>query len=104
MYLDRLLGRRKTNLSTVFAGQNVGVKEISDKVWLVSFMKYDLGFFDQELGTVTSAENPFGAKGFCLCARTGPETRLPAGRELNVARISRNFKIFLRRTIELPSN
>jgi len=25
-------------------------------------MKYDLGFFDQDLGTVTSAENPFGAK------------------------------------------
>jgi hypothetical protein len=46
-------------------------------------MKYDLGFFDLELGTVTSAENPFGAKVFCLCARTGPETRLPVGRELN---------------------
>jgi hypothetical protein len=56
------IGRRKINLSTVFAGQNVGVKEVSDKVWLLSFMKYDLGFFDQELGTVTSAENPFGAK------------------------------------------
>jgi hypothetical protein len=25
-------------------------------------MKYDLGFFDQELGAVTSAQNPFGAK------------------------------------------
>jgi putative transposase len=47
------IGKRKINLSTVFAGQNVGVKEVSDKVWLVSFMKYDLGFFDQELGTVT---------------------------------------------------
>ena len=58
------IGGRKINLSTVFAGQNVGVKEVSDKVWLVSFMKYDLGFFDQELGTVTSAENPFGAKVF----------------------------------------
>jgi len=56
------IGRRKINLSTVFAGQNVGIKEVSDKVWLVSFMKYDLGFFDQEAGTVTSAENPFGAK------------------------------------------
>ena len=61
------IGRRKINLSTVFAGQNVGVKEVSDKVWLVSFMKYDLGFFDQELGTVTSAENPFGAKLLPMC-------------------------------------
>ena len=54
--------RRKINLSTVFAGQNVGIKEVSDKVWLVSFMQYDLGFFDNETGRITSAENPFGAK------------------------------------------
>ena len=25
-------------------------------------MHYDLGFFDHQAGTVTSAENPFGAK------------------------------------------
>ena len=62
------IGKRKINLSTVFAGQNVGVKEVSDKIWLVSFMKYDLGFFDQELGTVTSAENPFGAKVLPMCS------------------------------------
>jgi len=36
-------GRRKITLSTVFPGQNVGVKEVSDKIWLVSFMDYDLG-------------------------------------------------------------
>ncbi len=47
---------------TVFAGQNVGIKEVSDKIWLVSFMKYDLRFFDQEVGRVTSVENPFDAK------------------------------------------
>ena len=62
------IGRRKINLSTVFAGQNVGVKEVSDNVWLVSFMQYDLGFFDQELGTVTSAENPFGATVLPMCS------------------------------------
>ena len=56
------IGRRKINLSTVFAGQNVGIKEVSDKIWLVSFMKYDLGFFDQEAGRVECAENPFGAR------------------------------------------
>ena len=39
-------GSRKINLSTVFAGQNVGVKEVAEKVWLISFMHYDLGFFD----------------------------------------------------------
>jgi putative transposase len=55
-------GRRKINLSHVFAGQNVGVKEVADKIWLVSFMHYDLGFFDHETGRVECAPNPFGAK------------------------------------------
>ena len=55
-------GRRKINLSTVFAGQNVGVKEVSDRIWLVSFMDYDLGFFDHETGRLGAAENPFAAK------------------------------------------
>jgi putative transposase len=59
------LGTRKINLSTVFAGQNVGVKQIEPKVWLVSFMQYDLGFFDSETVRVTSAENPFGALPMC---------------------------------------
>lgn len=56
------IGRRKINLSTVFAGENVGVKEVSDKVWLVSFMQYDLGFFDQETGWITSVEKPLRRK------------------------------------------
>src|SRR5712671_5558038 len=37
-------GRRKVNLSQVFAGQNVGVREVADHIWLISFMHYDLGF------------------------------------------------------------
>jgi putative transposase len=60
-------GRRKINLSTVFAGQNVGVKEVSDKIWLVSFMDYDLGFFDHETGRLGSVENPFVAKVLPMC-------------------------------------
>ena len=42
--------RRKINLSQVFAGQNVGVQAGRRYVWLVSFMHYDLGFFDDEIG------------------------------------------------------
>ena len=53
---------RKINLSTVFAGQTVGVKQVADQVWLVSFMHYDLGFFDNECCRVEAAENPFGVK------------------------------------------
>jgi putative transposase len=55
-------GRRKINLSTVFAGQNVGVKEVSDKIWLVTFMHYDLGFFDHETGRLENIDNPFAVK------------------------------------------
>jgi len=56
------VGRRKINLSAVFAAQHVGIKEGSEKIWLVSFMHYDLGFFDHEAGRVECAESPFDAK------------------------------------------
>ena len=42
--------------------QTVGVKQVADQVWLVSFMHYDLGFFDNECCRVEAAENPFGVK------------------------------------------
>ena len=58
------LGKRKINLSTVFAGQNVGVKEVSDKIWLVTFMQYDLGFFDHETCRLETLDNPFEPKRF----------------------------------------
>jgi putative transposase len=54
--------RRKVNLSTVFAGQNVGIKQVADQIWLVSFMQYDLGFFDNETCRLEPADNPFKAK------------------------------------------
>jgi putative transposase len=55
-------GSRKINLSTVFAGQNVGVKEVAEKVWVISFMQYDLGFFDHESNRFECAMSPFAAK------------------------------------------
>ena len=42
------LGHKKINFSQVFAGQAVGIKEVHDDIWLVSFMDYDLGYFDLE--------------------------------------------------------
>jgi len=57
------IGRRKIQFSTVFAGQYVGVREIADEVWLVSFMQYDLGFFDRSLNRVEPVgDNPFAQK------------------------------------------
>jgi len=61
------IGARKINLSTALAGQNIGVKEVAEQIWLVSFMHYDLGFFDHQSGTMASAENPFGAKVLPMC-------------------------------------
>jgi putative transposase len=56
------IGRRKVNLSRAFAGQTVGIREVAERIWLVSFMQYDLGFFDHETGRVECAPNPFQAK------------------------------------------
>ena len=54
------IGRRKIQFSTVFAGQYVGIREIADEVWLVSFMEYDLGFFDRSVNRVEPVgDNPF---------------------------------------------
>jgi putative transposase len=57
-------GRQKINLSSVFAGQNVGVKQVSEQIRLVSFMQYDLGYFDHETCRLEPIENPFSAKVF----------------------------------------
>jgi putative transposase len=56
------MGRQKINLSQAFAGQRVGGKQVAERVWLVSFMQYDLGYFDDETCRIESAENPFSAK------------------------------------------
>ena len=56
------IGKQKVNLSQVFAGQNVGIKEVSDKIWLVTFMHYDLGFFDHETCRLETVDNPFEPK------------------------------------------
>ena len=53
---------RKVNLSHVFAGQNVGVTQVGDRIWLVTFMQYDLGYFDDETCRLEPIENPFGPK------------------------------------------
>src|ERR1700757_4362132 len=56
------LYNKKINLSVSLAGQAVGVKEVDDGIWLVSFMDYDLGYIDLEETTLQPLENPFGPK------------------------------------------
>ena len=54
--------RKKINFSTVLAGQLVGLKEVDDGIWLVSFMHYDLGYIDLEQKTLQPIDNPFGPR------------------------------------------
>jgi putative transposase len=59
---------RKVNLSHVFAGQNVGVTQVGERVWLVTFMRYDLGYFDDETCRLEPIENPFAPKVLPMCS------------------------------------
>src|SRR5687768_5277104 len=52
--------RKRVNISTVLAGQRLGIKEVDDGIWIVSFMRYDLGFIDLEQKTLQPVDNPFG--------------------------------------------
>ena len=49
-------------MSQVFAGQKVGVKQVGEHIWLVTFMDYDLGYFVDETCRLEPSDNPFGPK------------------------------------------
>jgi putative transposase len=53
---------RKVNCSQVLAGQKVGITQVGERVWLVTFMHYDLGYFDDETCRLEPIQNPFGPK------------------------------------------
>ena len=61
------LHRKRVNLSHVFAGQRVGIKEVDEGIWIVSFMHYDLGFIDLEQKTLQPVDNPFGIRVSPMC-------------------------------------
>jgi transposase InsO family protein len=54
--------RKKINISAVLAGQRLGIKEVDDGIWLVTFMQYDLGYIDLEQKTLQTIDNPFGLR------------------------------------------
>ena len=49
-------------MSQVFGGQKVGVKQTDDHLWLVTFMDYDLGYFDDKTCRFELIDNPSGSK------------------------------------------
>ncbi len=56
------LHRKKINVSAVLAGQKLGIKEVDEGIWLVSFMHYDLEYFELEQKTLQPLDNPFGTR------------------------------------------
>ena len=54
--------RKKINISSVMAGQKLGIKEVDDGIWLVTFMHYDLGYIDLEQRTLQTIDSPFGTR------------------------------------------
>jgi transposase InsO family protein len=55
------LHNKKINVSQVFSGQTLGIKEVEENIWLVSFMEHDLGYIDLEERSIQPLENPFAA-------------------------------------------
>jgi len=75
------MGRKKINFSQVFAGQAVGIKEVHDDIWLVSFMDYDLdtSIWRPEYSNRSKSLRPkvvtYVAGTFCYpCVRAGPRS------------------------------
>ena len=54
--------RKRVNISIVLAGQKLGIKEVDEGIWLVSFLDYDLGYIDLEQKTLQPLDNPFGPR------------------------------------------
>jgi len=54
--------QQENQLESGVAGQNVGIRQEDDQIWLVFFMDYDIGYFDLEACRVDPVANPFGAK------------------------------------------
>jgi len=50
--------RKRVNISTVLAGQRLGIKEVDDGIWILSFLHYDLGLIDLEQKTLQPLDNP----------------------------------------------
>jgi len=72
---------KEINIPTVLAGQRLGIKEVDEGIWLVSFIDHDLGDIDLEQRTLQPLDNPFGAgvvtyvlSTFCSYV-SGPDTR-----------------------------
>jgi hypothetical protein len=60
--------RKKINISTVLAGQRLGIREVDEAIWLASFIDYDLGYIDLEQRTLQPTDTP-SAQGCHPCLK-----------------------------------
>src|SRR5204863_86208 len=51
-----------TKLPVWWLRLGIGIEGVQDDIWLVTFMDYDLGYFDLETRVLEPLENPFGPK------------------------------------------
>ena len=51
-----------SEINVARAAPRLGIKEVDEGIWLVSFMHYDLGYFDLEQRTLQPLDNPFGTR------------------------------------------
>src|SRR5437660_12652150 len=85
----------RINIATVLAGQKIGIKEVDEGIWLVSFLDYDLGYIDLEQKNPATSRRPVRPEVVThlldtirnLCLRTGHDLRWrrerpPIGRDL----------------------
>jgi putative transposase len=56
------MDRKKIMLSSVLVGQRVGVMQVEEQIWQVSFMNYDLVYFDMGGCRLDPGPNPFGPR------------------------------------------
>ena len=54
--------RKRISLSCVLAGQRIGIREVDDGIWILSFMQYDLGYIDLEHKSQQPLDNAFGPR------------------------------------------
>ena len=56
------MDNKKISVTKSLAGQPVGVTQTEDNIWLVSFMQYDIGYFDKVSCRLEPIDNPFNNK------------------------------------------
>lgn len=62
------IGKQKINVSSVFAGQKVGITQVDDKIWIVQFMDYELGYFDTDSCRLEPIDNQLTSKLYTMCS------------------------------------